>query len=888
MIDGLTALLYSEDVDMALELISSSDIVLQHSYAMAEHLDKLIELFNGTFDQSMRQKLALIISQIYFALSQYHTAVEYALESGASLKELEQEENLNNKQKLYLQTVLGYSIDLFIKEKNTSDTVDPLLNGMVDNMFLEVLEAGRHESAIGLGLECRDAKYLVRVFNSVSDDIENIRSLVHYVIEAIQLLDCDQDFRNEVLVLCIEKLFELIMIDPIPQDILMCGAIYTDVRDLEGIVALLEIVYDTHPAAGVQLCWNTIETAPFKWCISIVEKLDPAIHGLYVDVLSGTLNQEIKIISLHSIKKTDFNILKYIQKGARSKSLTKTGLFYTISLMSAGTTIDSYLRRNTALMTSAKEYEKTCAYAALGVIHINHVTHGRDIIKNFLENPGSSIKDPYRFAGALFAFGLIYNELKDVEQEQYLFDVMDKLTGPEDKMNVVRYGGCMALGLLGMGLANEAYTTILQPLLNSTDSLVGQMAAVSLGMCCFGLGIGRKTKVLFEQVKLLCETSQQEKVARGCAIAISLILQGTERLHMPLIEELAASKYAVVRYAAVLALGTAFVGTGNGEVLQKLLEIAVSDLSDDVRRQAPISIGLVLCREPHLIPDLVALLGYSHNAHVRAGVALALGYTLAGTGSKAALKILLPLTKDLENFVRQHALIGTALVLQATNKNQDFFDELIGILKNEIEHRLVKFGACVALGLLNAGGCNSVFSMVKETNLKRNIIGSSVMACVVSSQFYYWHQFLYLMPIAFVPNVYTPLLYSDETIRSDVSVKMQLHCSRPESEFAYRKEFVEDVKAVKLNIKKSSLSVEGRVANRKLHVAKIDDEPQEMEDVKEEEEEEKPEPLEYNVTAPCRITVEQSKYITTDVDEKYVPVDRTKKVGIVIVTEFNQ
>ncbi len=62
-------------------------------------------------------------------------------------------------------------------------------------------------------------------------------------------------------------------------------------------------------------------------------------------------------------------------------------------------------------------------------------------------------------------------------------------------------------------------------------------------------------------------------------------------------------------------------------------------------------------------PRIVALLAESYNPHVRYGAAMAVGLACSASGLPAASRLLEPLMKDAVDFVRQGALIATALVL---------------------------------------------------------------------------------------------------------------------------------------------------------------------------------------------------------------------------------
>ena len=79
-------------------------------------------------------------------------------------------------------------------------------------------------------------------------------------------------------------------------------------------------------------------------------------------------------------------------------------------------------------------------------------------------------------------------------------------------------------------------------------------------------------------------------------------------------------------------IALAYAGTSNNAAIRQLLDVAVSDVSDDVRRAAVSALGFVLCRSPGQVPRIVQLLSESYNPHVRQGAAVALGVACAGTG----------------------------------------------------------------------------------------------------------------------------------------------------------------------------------------------------------------------------------------------------------------
>ena len=58
-----------------------------------------------------------------------------------------------------------------------------------------------------------------------------------------------------------------------------------------------------------------------------------------------------------------------------------------------------------------------------------------------------------------------------------------------------------------------------------------------------------------------------------------------------IIEKLLLDQDSILRYGGCFSLGMAYCGTSSSKAIKKLLHIAVTDFSDDVRRAAVISLG---------------------------------------------------------------------------------------------------------------------------------------------------------------------------------------------------------------------------------------------------------------------------------------------------------
>ena len=131
-------------------------------------------------------------------------------------------------------------------------------------------------------------------------------------------------------------------------------------------------------------------------------------------------------------------------------------------------------------------------------------------------------------------------------------------------------------------------------------------------------------------------------------MGVALIMYGREEQSDTLVSTLLHDQDPILRYAAQYTLAFAYACTGSNRALRRLLHVAVSDVSDDVRRASVTAIGFVLANTPTQCPRVVKLLAESYNPHVRYGCAMAVGIAFAGASksNKEALELLAPLQKD--------------------------------------------------------------------------------------------------------------------------------------------------------------------------------------------------------------------------------------------------
>lgn len=146
----------------------------------------------------------------------------------------------------------------------------------------------------------------------------------------------------------------------------------------------------------------------------------------------------------------------------------------------------------------------------------------------------------------------------------------------------IKHGGCLGLGLAAMGSHRADVYEQLKFCLYQDDAVTGEAAGLAMGLC----ELGSKSSGAIEDMVAYAQETQHEKILRGLAVGISLVMYGRLEEADPLIESLTRDKDAILRRSGMYTIAMAYCGTGNNKAIRKLLHVAVSDVNDDVRRAA--------------------------------------------------------------------------------------------------------------------------------------------------------------------------------------------------------------------------------------------------------------------------------------------------------------
>ncbi|CAK7234754.1 proteasome regulatory particle base subunit [Sporothrix bragantina] len=464
------------------------------------------------------------------------------------------------------------------------------------------------------------------------------------------------------------------------------------------------------------------------------------------EILDGSKTIQLNVEFLYRNNHADTSILNRVRDSLEGRnSIFHTAVTFCNAFMNAGTTHDKFFRDNLEWLGKAVNWSKFTATAALGVIHRGNINQARKLLEPYMPRVGQlSQGSPFSQGGALYAFGLIHAN-HGAEALDYLRNVF---SAAEDEY--IQHGGALGLGIAGMATGDEDIFESLKNVLQTDSALNGEAVGLAMGLIMLGTGNAAALQAMFAYA----HDTSHEKIIRGCALGMALIMYGRQEGADSMIEALLNDPDPTLRYGGILTVALAYCGTGSNKAIRKLLHTAVSDTSDDVRRIAVMSVGFILFRKPGSVPRMVELLSESYNPHVRYGSAMALGISCAGTGLDEAIDLLEPMMKDPTDFVRQGALIALSMIMVQQNEAMNpkvaaIRKTLKKVVGDRHEDAMTKFGAALALGIIDAGGRNCTIGLQTQTG---NLNMAGIVGMAVFTQYWYWFPFTHFLSLSFSPT----------------------------------------------------------------------------------------------------------------------------------------
>ncbi|KAJ8277195.1 hypothetical protein GJAV_G00072450, partial [Gymnothorax javanicus] len=894
---------------------------------ISESVDKIEVLYEDETFRS-REFAALVASKVFYHLGAFEESLNYALGAGDLFNVADDSE--------YVETIIAKCIDHYTKQRvenaelqegEERKVIDPRLEGIVNKMFLRCLSDHKFKQAIGIALETQR----LDIFEKTILESNDVGGLLAYSLKVCMSLMQNKRFRNEVL----RVLVKLYMNLEKPDFINVCQClIFLD--DPQAVSDILEkLMKEGNLLMAYQICFDLYQSASQQFLSSVIQNLhtvgspisavpgstntgtvptldrdsdametDEKVTGSptgkpaevkeepkgqnskLIMILSGEMAIELHLQFLIRNNNTDLMILKNTKDAVRN-SVCHTATVIANSFMHTGTTSDQFLRENLEWLARATNWAKFTATASLGVIHKGHEKEALQLMATYLPkdtSPGSA----YQEGGGLYALGLIHaNHGGDIID--YLLNQLKNASN-----DIVRHGGALGLGLAALGTARQDVYDLLKSNLYQDDAVTGEAAGLALGLVM----LGSKSAQAIEDMVGYAQETQHEKILRGLAVGIALVMYGRMEEADTLIESLCRDKDPILRRSGMYTVGMAYCGSGNNKAIRRLLHVAVSDVNDDVRRAAVESIGFIMFRTPEQCPSVVSLLSESYNPHVRCGAAMALGICCSGTGNKEAINLLEPMTNDPVNYVRQGALIASALIMiqqtEVTCPKVNQFRQLYAkVINDKHDDVMAKFGAILAQGILDAGGRNVTISLQSRTGHTHM---PTVVGLLVFTQFWFWFPLSHFLSLAFTP---TAIIGLNKDLKMP---KVQYRSNCKPSTFAYPPALEVPKEKEKEKVSTAVLSITAKAKKKEKDKEKKEKEEEKMEveteekDKKEEEKEKEkekekrkePEPNFQLLENPARVMPAQLKVLTMPDTCRYQPFKPLHTGGIIILKDTSE
>ncbi|KAJ8325860.1 proteasome regulatory particle base subunit [Batrachochytrium dendrobatidis] len=755
------------------------------AYALSK-LDSLVDLFWAEVSDSVskievlyedasfkdRELAALVASKVYYHLGEFEESLTFALGAGKLF-------DLNQRSE-YVETIVSKCIDKYIglraemqEVPDRKVVINANLESIVHRMVARCYDLKEYLEVVGIALETFRLDLLEEVITK-----GNTRELLAYVYEANTKTMQNIVFRTKVFHLLV-KLYGVLD----SPDYISMSQCMVHVNDTAGTTNLLNTLIagnETQVITAYQIAFDIEDSAPQDFILKVLValptpaesavvaeapvaadstamdtdeqtpllKTEPSTTDSFLlkirQILAGDLTIKLNLEFLHRNNRADLLILKNTKAVFDSRnSVYHTAVTFSNAFMNAGTTSDEFLRQNLEWLSRATNWTKFSATAALGVIHKGQISQSMALLAPYLPREGVA-GSPYSEGGALFALGLI-NANHGTQVLPYLSKALK-----DTQDEVIQHGAALGLGVAGMSTGNEELYDDLKNVLFNDSAVAGEAAGIAMGLIMLGTA---STKAVEEMLQYARET-QHEKIIRGLALGLALIMFGREDQADEFIELLSTDKDPILRYGGMYTVALAYAGTGNNKAIRRLLHVAVSDVSDDARRAAVTAIGFVLYKSPQQVPRVVQLLSESFNPHVRYGATLALGISCASTNMKEAIALLEPMVKDPVDFVRQGAMIALGMILIQHNEAsapklntiRKLFETTISDKHEEVMSR---YGAVLAQGIIDAGGRNVTISMQTRSGFP-NI--PAIVGTILFTHFWYWFPLTHMLSLAFTPT----------------------------------------------------------------------------------------------------------------------------------------
>lgn len=780
-------------------------------HLVAEHLEIIESLFEEKTSNE-KQIAAFIASKIYYNLREIRLSLEYALYSGNLF-------NIKEKNK-YIQSLINQSIDEYIrirKGKNNKTNIYPKLENIMEEVLEMSFNEGHYNQTLGISLEVNRIDFIEKTIKATNFDVK----IITHVFDLCETNVTNKIFRNQIFVLLLKSHQKNLMQTGKTDFRNICKCLYFLRNSSEITNILVKLIDQNYETLCYQITLDLLKYEDFNFTCELKKLMSQSIKAneqmlvnidykdtirkRIISILNGEFKEEVNLQILFMKCQADLLILKRIkdsvfgQNGSLNMAIAAAN-----ALMHCGTTIDQFLRDNLKWFGRFKNFDKFLSIAFIGIIHKGHIRKAREVLNSYLPPSGSSIAN----GGGLYALGIIHSNFCPIDVQGYIYEQIQESESNE----IYRHGAILGSGLISMGTQNSSLFKDLLKIMEKGSAVPGSAAGYSLGL----LMAGTMNNMAIQKIQAYININTQqksEKVIRGCVMALSLICYEAREKANFLIEVMKNHTDFHLRYGACYIIALSYIATNDNTATRFLLDMAVSDVSNDVRRAATTSIGFIFLNHTENLFGILGLLVNNYNPYVRYGAASAISIAFAATGNHRAWKLLQTLMKDNVTFVIQAAYIAIGILFMEKNNKESpeiksVRNELYKSSKNkQTNSKAEKIGAFLSLGLLDAGGKNMKICLVNSNKTK---IFKGVIGMCMFWQFWNWYP---LIPMISLTLKSTFLIGMTNRIEFP---KFNVLCNSKPVKFKYTAPLKEHTKNTKLVLEKAELSITAKLKKKSI------------------------------------------------------------------------
>lgn len=884
--DFLIAILRTNNVEASKHALHA--ILDTSSFLWTYYIDsvKVIEDTINRFSELL-QIGSLCLSKIHFYANNLNKALEYSMYA---------ENLLNiNERSLYTDTIISLVFNTYIESKslqvnkiidneNEKIQISPAIISKLEHIIIKVLESsvnyrfeGDKKIIIGLTIETQNNELLKKLLDVLST--EDLSKIFEFSVPLFE----NKSFSPNMYTIFLNQ-----FLNRQEKDYLNISRCFFSLNLFEQHAQMLaEMSKDKKLELCYQIASDLYDSGSLFYCTQLITSLQAKLGDNckdFVSIFTGEFKRKTYQLFLTQNSNVDVPYLKNIlSKWKTKESYLNHAIAFSIGSLMASIQSIVHLKEYQKNFALVKNWSLFSMASSLGLIF-----NGRSGFTAELKELTFNEKSPFCTGGVLYGSGL--SNFGNVHKEDMR---AANLVNAKSTEEPIQHGAILALGLQNALSNDGTLVDELKSVLFSEKAVQGEAAGYAINL----IKATHYDPDYIEEMINLCQNNPHDKIARASIGTIGLTAINSTADVSNEYNKMIVNKDHYIRLGAVSIITLRNFATANTSVINELLRISATDLSNDVRRLAVIGLAFVLIKKKPKAYVLLKMLSSSYNPYIRHAVALGLGILYCHTFDKKVSKLLLKLLEDKTDYVRQAASIGLGLVYQLCSENLDSNFETI---KNTINEKLVKkyesgiakFGYIFGLSLMQPGGENAIVNLNRCENWNSSYVKPQTLIGVYLFTFYwYWYPLSMCLGLSLEP---TCLIGCTSNLR--VPRGFQFYSKALKKYFDYYKT-AENVEEKKNEIAPTILSTTKRVRVRNEksdNKTKVDATGKGM-IIEENKKDIDSLPVETKddkkclLTNPQRILRKQINFIDFAVENKrYEPVIENRKIGIIFLKDLNE